>query len=225
MKGRHVLVTGAGGGLGGAVVKAAIARGAVVTATHRDAASKARLDAIGVQHPVQADATAEADVRRAIDSMQQIDALVHLVGGFVMSPTHEVELDAWRRHHELVLTTTFLACKHALRRMRERGYGRIVTIGSRAALEPMAQAAAYSAAKAGVVALTRAIAAETRGTDVTANCVLPSVIDTAANRTAMGAADAKKWVSPESLAEVICFLASSAAGDLRGAAIPVYGDA
>jgi NAD(P)-dependent dehydrogenase (short-subunit alcohol dehydrogenase family) len=225
MKGRHVLVTGASGGLGGAVLKVALARGAVVTATHRDEAAKARLGALGVQHPVPADATIEADVRRTVDAMPQIDALVHLVGGFVMAPTHEVELDAWRRHHDLVLTTTFLACKHALRRMRERGYGRIVTIGSRAALEPMAQAAAYSAAKAGVVALTRAIAAETRGTDVTANCVLPSVIDTAVNRAAMGSDDAKNWVSPESLAEVICFLGSSAAGDLRGAAIPVYGNA
>lgn len=225
MKGRHVLVTGASGGLGGAVVKAAIARGAIVTATHRDESSKKRLEALGVQHTVQADVTGEGDVQRAVDAMPRIDALVHLVGGFVMAPTHEVALDAWRSHHELVLTSTFLACKHALRRMREAGYGRIVTIGSRAALEPMARAAAYSAAKAGVLALTRAIAAETSGTDVTANCVLPSVIDTPQNRAAMGAEHAKQWVSPASLAEVVCFLASAAAGDLRGAAIPVYGSA
>jgi NAD(P)-dependent dehydrogenase (short-subunit alcohol dehydrogenase family) len=102
--------------------------------------------------------------------------------------------------------------------------GRIVTVGSRGAVQPGAQLAAYCASKAGVVALTQAIAAETKGTNITANTVLPSTIDTPANRAAMGAENADQWVSPESLAGVICFLASEAAGDLRGAAIPVYGD-
>ncbi len=74
-----------------------------------------------------------------------------------------------------------------------------------------------------MLALTRVIAAETKGTGITANCVLPSVIDTPANREAMGDADADKWVKPESLAENICFLASEAAGDVRGAALPVFG--
>jgi NAD(P)-dependent dehydrogenase (short-subunit alcohol dehydrogenase family) len=85
------------------------------------------------------------------------------------------------------------------------------------------QLAAYSAAKAGVVALTQAIAAETKGTDITANVVLPSIIDTPSNRAAMGSEQAHDWVQPTSLAEVIGFLASAAAADLRGAAIPVYG--
>jgi NAD(P)-dependent dehydrogenase (short-subunit alcohol dehydrogenase family) len=155
--------------------------------------------------------------------MPKLDALIHLVGGFMMGPTEQVSLDAWRDHLDLCLTTTFLCCKHALPRMREAGYGRIVTVGSKAALEPMDQMAPYSAAKAGVVALTRVIAAETKGTAITANCVLPSIIDTPANRKAMGDADADKWVKPESLAQTICHLASEAAGDVRGAAIPVYG--
>jgi NAD(P)-dependent dehydrogenase (short-subunit alcohol dehydrogenase family) len=124
----------------------------------------------------------------------------------------------------LNLNTTFLVCKHSLRKMQSQNYGRIVTVGSRGAVEPGAQLAAYCASKAGVVALTQAIAAETKGTDITANTVLPSTIDTPTNRAAMGADNAAQWVSPESLAGVICFLASEAAGDLRGAAIPVYGD-
>ncbi|NJN22722.1 MAG: SDR family NAD(P)-dependent oxidoreductase, partial [Leptolyngbya sp. RL_3_1] len=108
--------------------------------------------------------------------------------------------------------------------MLAQDYGRIVTIGSGSAVNPTAQMAAYSASKAGVVALTQAIAQETKGTGVTANVVLPSVIDTPANRAAMGDENAAQWVTPESLAQVICFLASDAAGDLRGAAVPVYGN-
>lgn len=99
----------------------------------------------------------------------------------------------------------------------------LLTIGSRGAVEPVGSLAAYCASKAGVVALTKAIADETKDTNITANVVLPSVIDTEANRQAMGTEDVDKWVKPESLAEVICFLASEAAKDIRGAAIPVYG--
>jgi NAD(P)-dependent dehydrogenase (short-subunit alcohol dehydrogenase family) len=107
--------------------------------------------------------------------------------------------------------------------MKLHNYGRIVTIGSRGAVQPGANLAAYCASKAAVVALTQAIAEETKQTNITANVVLPSVIDTPSNREAMGEAKAKDWVSPQSLAEVICFLAGEGAKDLRGAAIPVYG--
>ena len=108
--------------------------------------------------------------------------------------------------------------------MWESGYGRIVTVSSRAALEPAPQMAAYSAAKAGIIALTRSIAQETRGSNITANTVLPSIIDTPANRESMGESNAHRWVKKESLAEILCFLASEKAGDLRGAVIPVYGN-
>ena len=107
--------------------------------------------------------------------------------------------------------------------MKEGGYGRIVTVGSRAAVEPASGLAAYGAAKAAVIALTRSVAEETRELDITANSVLPSVIDTPANRAAMGDAEASKWVTPERLAEAIAYLGSEAAGDLRGTTLPVYG--
>lgn len=228
MQDRHVLITGGSGGLGIAVTELALARGAkvVVPYFHEQELNtlKAHLggtpDALTL---VAADLTNEESVTNVIAAMPKIDVLIHLVGGFVMGPTHEVTLEAWRAHHDLTLTSTFLCCKHALGRMKAAGYGRIVTIGSKAAVEPMAEMAAYSAAKSGVVALTRVIAAETKGTNITANCVLPSVIDTPANRAAMGDDNAASWVTPASLATTICQLASEAARDVRGAAIPVYG--
>jgi NAD(P)-dependent dehydrogenase (short-subunit alcohol dehydrogenase family) len=140
-----------------------------------------------------------------------------------MGKTHEYSYAQWKKDFDLNLNTTFLVCKHSLKKMLEHGYGRIVTVGSRGAVQPGGQLAAYCASKAGVVALTKAIADETKGTNITANSVLPSVIDTPANRQAMGSEEADQWVKPESLAQVICFLASEAAKDMRGAAIPVYG--
>lgn len=228
LQNRFVLLTGATGGLGGAVTKELLARGAVVTApTIED--PHPLLDRLPEQwHDrlrfVDGDLVDEPTVERIVKGMTQVDALVHLVGGFTMGDADGIELDAWRAHHDLQLTTTMLCCKHALRRMKEAGYGRIVTVGSKAVAQPMAKMATYAAAKAGVVALTQTIAEETKGTGITANSVLPSIIDTPANREAMGDAEADAWVSPESLAQTIAFLASPAAADVRGAAIPVYGD-
>jgi NAD(P)-dependent dehydrogenase (short-subunit alcohol dehydrogenase family) len=140
-----------------------------------------------------------------------------------MGRTDEFSFQNWQDSFALNLDTTFLVCKHCLRVMRRHGYGRIVTVGSRGALQPGAQLAAYCASKAGVVALTQAIAQETKDLDITANVVLPSVIDTPSNREAMGEEQASQWVKAESLAEVICFLVSEAARDVRGAVVPVYG--
>lgn len=229
MKGKHVLLTGGTGGLGLGVTPTVLSQGAVVTIPYHSAQEVDRLK--GILSPadfsrirfVSTDLTNEAAVQQLVDGMERVDALIHLVGGFSMGKTHEYSLQQWQRDFDLNLTTTFLVCKHSLRRMLEQGYGRIVTVGSRGAVQPGGQLAAYSASKAGVVALTQAIADETKGTNITANTVLPSIIDTPANRAAMGAENADLWVKPESLAQVICFLASEAAKDLRGAAVPVYG--
>jgi NAD(P)-dependent dehydrogenase (short-subunit alcohol dehydrogenase family) len=228
MRDRHVLVTGGSGGLGTAVTALLLARGAKLTVPVLDERQAAYLraalgeDAERVAQP-RADLRDEADVRRVIDGMARVDAAVHLVGGFAMGATDEFAVDDLRGQLELNLVTAFLVVKHALRRMKQGGYGRIVAVGSRAAVEPAAGLAAYSAAKAGVVALVKSVAEETRTLDITANCVLPSIIDTPANRAAMGDADADQWVKPERLAESIAFLASEAAGDLRGATLTVYG--
>jgi NAD(P)-dependent dehydrogenase (short-subunit alcohol dehydrogenase family) len=231
MKGRRTLVTGGTGGLGLAVLKAVLSRGALVTATYHDDIELGKVER-GLSHEefaslafVRADVTSEDDVRRVYATMEKVEVVMHLVGGFAIGPTSAQTLDAWKAMMTLNLTSTFLVLKHALGPIRAGGYGRIVTVGSRAAVSPTANAAAYSASKAGVVALTHVVAEELRGIDATANCVLPSIIDTPINRASMPQADYTKWVEPESLAEVICFLGSSAAQDLRGVSVPVYGRA
>jgi NAD(P)-dependent dehydrogenase (short-subunit alcohol dehydrogenase family) len=231
MRDRRVLVTGGTGGLGLPVLKAVLARGGRVTATYFDDIELGKTEK-GLSHEefasiafVRADVRAEDDVRRVYAAMEKVEVVLHLVGGFAIGPTSSQTLDAWQAMIALNLTSTFLICKHALGPIRAGGYGRIVTVGSRAAVSPPANAAAYASSKAGVVALTRVIAEELRGIDATANCVLPSIIDTPINRASMPQADYSKWVAPESLAEVICFLGSDSARDLRGAAVPVYGRA
>ena len=230
MKERHILLTGGTGGLGQGVTPELLSQGASLTMPYfneqelealQRSLAPAELTRINF---ISADLSQEAIVEHLINQMEKIDALVHLVGGFSMGPTHQYSLEKWQQDFNLNLTTTFLVCKHSLRRMREVGYGRIVTVGSGAAVSPRGNMASYSASKAGVIALTQAIAAETKGTNITANSVLPSVIDTPSNRHSMGSENSDQWVSPQSLAQVIGFLASDAAKDVRGAAIPVYGN-
>ena len=230
MVARHVLLTGGTGGLGSGVTPKLLDSGATLTLPYFNAQEAESLRRslspaeIARIHFIETDLSDESSVEKLIDGMPQVDAVVHLVGGFSMGPTHQYALDQWQQDFNLNLTTTFLVCKHGLRRMLERGYGRIVTVGSGAAISPQGNLAAYSAAKAGVIALTRAIAAETKGTHITANTVLPSIIDTPFNRSIMGTENTAQWVTPQSLGAVICFLASDAAQDIRGAAIPVFGN-
>ncbi len=231
MKDQQVLLTGGTGGLGLGVTPVVLNRGARVTIPYCQGKEVERLQEkltasdLAKVNFVQADLSTESVVSKLIDSLGRVDILIHLVGGFSMGPTHEFSFADWQHSLNLNLNTTFLVCKHSLKLMRQHGYGRIVTVGSRGALQPEGQLAAYCTAKAGVVALTKAIAAETKDLDITANVVLPSVIDTPGNREAMGDAQAEQWVKPESIAEVICFLASEAAKDVSGAAVPVYGKA
>lgn len=230
MKGKRVLLAGGTGGLGMGVTPAVVAQGADVTVPYRKQQDVERLkeilsaDDFSKIRFVSLDLLDEQGVEKLIDDMGRVDVLIQLVGGFAMGKTHEYSFEDWKKDFDLNLHTTFIACKYSLRMMLQHGYGRIVTVGSRGAVQPAAQLAAYSASKAAVVALTQSIAQETKGTNITANAVLPSVIDTPTNRDAMGVENADQWVKPESVAEAICFLASDAAKDVRGAAIPVYGD-
>jgi NAD(P)-dependent dehydrogenase (short-subunit alcohol dehydrogenase family) len=230
MKGKHVLLTGGAGGLGLGVTPMVLSQGAAsVTIPYTNTRSVDRLkgtlsfDHVSKLKFVEADLTQEQSIEILVNGMKRVDVLIHLVGGFSMGKTHEYSYEQWKQDFELNLNTTFLVCKHSLRRMLEQNYGRIVTIGSRGAVQPGGQLAAYCASKAGVVALTQAIADETKGTNIVANVVLPSIIDTPSNRAAMDEDTINKAVKPDSLAQVICFLASEAAKDVRGAAVPVYG--
>ncbi len=229
MQTQHVLITGGTGGLGLGVTPHILATGADVTVPFIDESEVARLSdrlsaaELARTHFIKTDLMLESSVAELIEGMQRVDGLIHLVGGFAMGPTHAFSEQDWSRMLDLNLRTTFLVCKHSLKRMRQHGYGRIVTVGSQGAVQPGGQLAAYCAAKAGVVALTQSIADETKGTNITANIVLPSIIDTPTNRADMGTENVDQWVKPESLAQVIGFLISAAAQDVRGAAIPVYG--
>ncbi len=231
MKGKYVLLTGGTGGLGLGVTPTLVSAGAQLTIPYIKAQGVERLKSLISPADfsrirfVETNLSNEEAVEKLVNDLPRVDVLIHLVGGFAMGKTHEYSFDNWKRDFDLNLNTTFLMCKHSLRRMLENGYGRIVTVGSRGAVQPSGQLAPYCASKAGVVALTQAIADETKNTNITANTVLPSVIDTPSNREAMGSDNADQWVKPESLAQVICFLASEAAKDIRGAAIPVYGNA
>jgi NAD(P)-dependent dehydrogenase (short-subunit alcohol dehydrogenase family) len=231
LKDNHVLVTGGTGGLGLGVTPTVLAqKPASVTIPYTNERNVDRLKSVlSVTDPdcirfVRANLSDEAAVEDLVNEMERVDVLIHLVGGFSMGKTHEYPYEKWKADLELNLDIAFLVLKHGLKRMLKNGYGRIVTVGSRGAVQPGGQLAAYCAAKAGLVALTQAIADETKGTNITANIVLPSVIDTPTNRDAMSSEDSAQWVKPDSLAQVICFLASEAAVDMRGSVIPVYGN-
>jgi NAD(P)-dependent dehydrogenase (short-subunit alcohol dehydrogenase family) len=227
----HVLLTGGTGGLGLSVTPTVLAhKPALVTIPYTNAGNVERLKSIlsvtdldSIRF-ITGNLTDESAVENLVNEMERVDVLIHLVGGFSIGKTHEYPYEKWKADLELNLELAFLVLKHSLRRMLEHGYGRIVTVGSRGAVQPGGQLAAYCAAKAGLVALTQAIADETKGTNITANIVLPSVIDTPGNRVAMNTENVAQWVKPDSLAQVICFLASEAALDMRGAVVPVYGN-
>jgi NAD(P)-dependent dehydrogenase (short-subunit alcohol dehydrogenase family) len=155
-----------------------------------------------------------------------IDALVHLVGGFAGgSPVAETTDETWDSMMNVNLRAAFCCIRAALKPMHAAGRGRIVAIGTRMAVEPSPNFAAYAVSKAALVALIKTVAAEGQKFRVTANVVLPSIIDTPPNRAAMPKADFSSWVAPQSIAKLLVFLASDAAADTSGAVIPIYGRA
>ncbi|MDZ7337911.1 MAG: SDR family oxidoreductase [candidate division KSB1 bacterium] len=154
----------------------------------------------------------------------RIDALVHLVGGFLGGvPVAETTLAQWEHMIQLNLLSTFLCCRHVVLVMMRQNSGKIITVGAQAGLQGRAKVAAYAAAKAAVLNFTQSLAAEVKKYHINVNAVVPSTIDTPANRAAMPDADYSQWVSPRSIAEIILFLTSDAARDIHGAMIPIFG--
>jgi NAD(P)-dependent dehydrogenase (short-subunit alcohol dehydrogenase family) len=210
MNGRHVVVTGGRGALGEGVVGVLEARGAIVHVPPRDV----RLDD-------------EAATQRFYAGLPApLWASVHLVGGFAMSPILETSLADFEAQHRINAVTCFLACREAVRALRKAGGGgRIVNVASRAAVTPSPNMSAYVASKGSIVALTRSLAAEVAGDNILVNGVLPSIIDTPANRAAMPKADFASWPTPRAIGEAIAFLASPENTLTSGTLIPVYGRA
>jgi len=233
-KGKLVLVAGGTGGLGRAVSLAFLSEGATVVATYRDPAELEALEksagADGARLAGNAvDVTDEAAVNGLIDGIiarhGRLDAMVNAVGGYAGgSKLWETEPKTLERMLALNLRSGYALARAASRVMLKQGNGAIVNIAAKAALDHPAGAAAYAASKAAALALLDSLGTELKGSGVRANTVLPSIIDTEANRKSMPGADFGRWPKPEGIARVILFLCSDDARVIQGAAIPVYGD-
>lgn len=218
-----ILITGASGGLGTAVSRAFLDTGAKVIGVARSWTEAAPFLTLSVDLT-----TAEGCDAMVAQALEHgpIEALVHILGGFGGGqPIAETSDKTWDGMMTLNLRAAFCAMRAVLKPMTAAKYGRIVAVGSRAAVEAMPNFAAYSVSKAGLVALVKNVAAEGKDLGITANVVLPSTIDTPANRQAMPKSDFSRWVQPESIAKTLKWLASEAAGDISGAVIPIYGRA
>ena len=219
LKGKVVLITGGAGALGQTVVPTFVSAGASVFLGDLNPVQQSGVTAL------KADFTDQTQVRDLVNDVIQsagrLDALINLVGGFATGRVVETDVSLWQRMIATNLTSAFLLSHAVLPPMLERRQGRIVHIAARAGLEPFPGAAAYVVSKAGLIALIRALSTELNGSGVTVNGVLPSTIDTPANRKAMPAADPSKWVRPESIAQALIFLASDAAIQINGALIPI----
>lgn len=223
MTDRVVVVTGGHGVLGRAVVEAALGRGLKVALIDHATGEKAPKDALEIAGVDLTDATAAGQaMAQVFERFGRIDAVLNIAGGFVWQKTDDAE-PAWDRMFALNLTTALNASRAALPHLKAANEGRIVNVGSAAALKAGAGMGAYAASKAAVHSLTQALAEELKDTSVTVNAVLPSIIDTPANRKDMPDADPKAWVAPADLAEVILFLASPHSRAMTGALVPVTG--
>lgn len=224
--GAVVLITGATGGLGSAVTQTFLDAGAIVAGVSRSVRADEFESANFLAFPgeLSSSEAAQSIVTQVLAKTGRIDILVHLVGAFDGGMDVDVTDDSLLdRMLDVNLKSMFYMAKAVLPHMRERKSGRIIAIGSRAAVEPGPKVAAYSASKAALVALVRAIAAENAAAGISANVVLPGTMDTPANRTAMPEADRGKWVRTEQVAQLILSLSSEGLSQVSGAAIPVYG--
>ena len=179
---------------------------------------------------IRASVTAEAEVdsffQTVMDKFCHIDILVNVVGGFKGGiPVSELEAEDWEAMMNLNLKSAFLCCKAILPHMKERRSGKIVNVSARAGLSGVAGMSVYCVSKGGVRLLTESIAEEVKDLGINVNAIMPSIIDTDANREAMPDEDHSLWVSPADIAKVILFLTSDDAAVINGAAIPVYGRA
>ncbi len=223
MSERVIVITGARGALGQAVLSAARDAGLRIALIDRGQSHPSPQGVLALGGVDLTDAKqAESAMTGVISRFGRLDALLNIAGGFVWQ-TVDDPAPAWDRMHGLNVSTALNASRAALPYLKASDDGRIVNIGSAAALKPGAGMGAYGAAKAGVHALTQALAEELKSTRVTVNAVLPSIIDTPANRKDMPDADPATWVAPADLAAVILFLASPESRAMTGALVPVTG--
>ncbi len=229
--GKTIVVAGGTGALGSAISQAFVREGATVVATFRAAAEYQSLsEALGANKTKlegeQVDVTNESEVRRLIDSVlerhSRIDGLVNAVGGYAGGmKLWELDMSVLERMLALNLRPLYVLARIIVPVFVRQGYGSIVNVVARAAIDHPAGASAYAASKAGCLAMADSLAAELIGTGVRVNSILPRIIDTPANRRAMPTADFAKWPKPEAIAELILFLCSDTTKVMHGTAIPV----
>src|SRR5436190_21714193 len=199
MKGKVVLVTGASGGLGTYITQAFLDTGATVVGTSRriQQSDFATSNFAAIPGEISTPAAAITLVDTVVAQIGRVDVLAHTVGGFGGGQTVADTDDAtFQSMFDLNVNSFFNILRASIPVLRKSGSGRIVAIGSRAALEPGVEVGAYSASKAAMLSLVKTVALENRDAGVTANAILPGTMDTSANRMAMPGADFSKWVQP-----------------------------
>jgi NAD(P)-dependent dehydrogenase (short-subunit alcohol dehydrogenase family) len=228
MAGRIIVITGAFGVLGQAVARAAAGQGARLALIDFATAAPAGLpsgpDVLVLGGVDLTDASqASAAMDAVADRFGVIDALLNIAGGFTWETLQDGSIESWPAMYRLNVLTATSASRAAIPHLKRSAAGRIVNVGSSAALKAALGMGAYAAAKAGVHSLTQALSEELKGDSVTVNAVLPSILDTPTNRADMPGADFATWVAPDDLASVMLFLASEEARAVTGALLPVTG--
>ena len=226
----HIAVTGGTGALGAGVVDVLLARGATIHLPMMETELPRHLtwckhERVHAMPKVSLDD--EAQVGAFYASLPELWASVHLVGGFAMAPIADTSLADFEKQWRLNTVTCFLTCREAVKAIRRSGGkgGRIVNVAARPVLMPAAGMIAYVASKAGVASITQALAAELLAENILVNAILPSTIDTPANRASMPTADHTRWTSPAQIAQTIAFLSSTENALTTGTLVPVYGRA
>lgn len=228
MAGRVFAITGASGALGSAVAKAVVGQGcraALIDHVHHTPHGLTDGDDVLILGGV--DLTDAESAKAAIDAAAArfggLDAVLNIAGGFAWEKVEGGDAETWRKLFRLNVGTAANVCRAAIPHLKRSKAGRIVNVGANGAVKAALGMGAYAASKAGVHRLTEALAEELKGSGVTVNAVLPSIIDTPANRADLPKADFATWVTPQELTAVMLFLAGEQASAVTGALIPVTG--
>jgi len=229
---RTILVTGGTGALGRAVVKRLLEAGGLVHVPWVADGEVRELElALGSSFSQvnlhRCDVTIEEQVSalfRGIETLTgTVEVVANIVGGFASAPVEKTDLTSWERMFQLNATSAFLCCRAAVPAMKSKRWGRIVNVSSAPVLNHGgANLSAYAAAKAAVLSLSESLAKELAPWGITVNALVPTIIDTAANRTASPTADTSTWLTTEEIAKVVHFLASDEASAVSGGAINLY---
>jgi len=228
-KGKVVLVAGGTGGLGRAVSLSFLKEGASVCVTYRteeefSTLKKSVAESASSLSGYAVDVTSDEDVKQLVQKLGRVDVMINAVGAYAGGlALWQTPPEVFDRMISLNVSSGYVLSRHVAPAMVSQGGGAIVNVSSRAAVDHAAGASAYAASKAAALAMMDSLAADLKGTAVRVNTVLPSIIDTPANRAAMPGADYAKWPKPEEIAKVILFLSSDDARLIHGAAVPVYG--